>query len=105
MGKGCSLKPENEDQRAAVFQINRILNKVLILTLCYEIAAIIPTIIGQFGESMIMRILFGYSFTLTSVIINYSMFLMQPHNKTEYGNFLKILHKFKCNYYICCCCK
>merc|ERR1712024_73694 len=54
---------------------------------------------------MFIRIMFAFSVTLTTVIMNCSIFLMQQHNHKEYNKFLEILRKLKCNYLICCCCK
>merc|ERR1711897_17374 len=89
----------------------RILKKVLILTLFYEIVAILSAIIGLFRDIaaddtlIVVRIIYAYSITLTSVIVNYAMCLMQQHNKTKYDKFLKILDRLKLYYCICCCCK
>merc|ERR1719499_109046 len=43
-------------------------------------------------------------YSLWSLTLSYSMFLMQDHNETEYVNFLRFLHRTKFSLFYCCCC-
>eukprot|EP01084_Bolivina_argentea_P261225 441352_1 len=91
---------------------NRILcglNRIIILTVLYEITSIIcisvTSICGQFGWSSIIGILYNISGGLASIAMNYSMFLMQQHNNDQYDKFLKLLYVLRLHYIGCCCFK
>ena len=89
-----------------------VMNRILVLTLFYDIGYVIVIIISVIEDNMTdtarsyTYIPSGLSYQFVSVMTNYSMFLMQQHNTKEYNTFLKIVHDYSL-YCIfgCCCCK
>ena len=90
-------------------RIMSILNRIMILTLFYEIGFIlsfITLVIHSFSDNNNSYTLNVISLLMTSVMISYSIFLMQSQNTDQYRKFLEILYKSRL-YYIfgCCCCE
>ena len=89
-------------------RIMSILNRILILTIMYEITFIPWIIILLFRAILTQTVLFSIlnviASGLLSMSICYSMFLMQQYNDDEYKKNLNILYKYNL-YHICCCCK
>ena len=84
-----------------------ILNRIMVLTLFYQTGIFlyfILTVIKWYSNSKIIHFMRGCTYYLCSVMISYSIFLMQTHNTKEYTHFLKILYKSKLYYIGCCCC-
>ena len=89
-------------------RIMSILCRIVILTIMFEIIYIFWVIISvyrtTFGETDLIQILYETLSGFVSVVVCYSMFLMQQHNDNEYKKFLNVLFKYNL-YQICCCCK
>eukprot|EP01084_Bolivina_argentea_P119072 211179_1 len=91
-------------------RIMSILQRILILTVMYEIAAS-STIIMTFVEAVItdqhmikiVKVLNKLAFMITAGFGHYSMYLMQQHNDKQYYKFLKGLAFFKLHYIFCFC--
>eukprot|EP01084_Bolivina_argentea_P059256 108167_1 len=98
-------KSENIDVYKRIMSI---LNRILILTIFYQMTSvtlIIMTVIEElYGRTFVVIIFYVGSVHLVSIAMNYSMYLMQNHNTDSYKKFLKFLYNLKL-YYICCCCK
>eukprot|EP01084_Bolivina_argentea_P259433 437740_1 len=97
-----------KSQQIEVFnRIMAILNRILILTLFYEIASAM-TIIAMSIHGLIPTnayyVLQTVGSGLASTAASCSMFLMQQHNTSEYTQFLAILYKYGL-YNVCCCFK
>eukprot|EP01084_Bolivina_argentea_P211336 359500_1 len=84
--------------------IMSILNRILILTILYEITGAVALLISIIHyQILIIRIAYWLSWGLVSIMLSCSMFLMQPHNIYQYRKLLKMLYASKL-YYLCCCC-
>eukprot|EP01084_Bolivina_argentea_P150975 263579_1 len=94
-------------------RIKFILNRVILLTLCYWIYNIFLVIFamqssilsGGDAPNYLSFVWFLIISSFHSICINCCVFLMEEHNSSEYARFLRILNKYKF-YYICfpCCC-
>ena len=84
-----------------------ILNRILILTLFYEIVFVFLGIVSVVQDNVDwegMYVLVGFSYQFVSIVVSYSIFLMQSHNTDKYRKFLTILYTSKLYYIGCCCC-
>ena len=99
-----------------------ILQRVVLLTILYEIPVVWVFISGVILDAMnsesnrdtlithdnkviIAAGLYRTSWLLASIVINLSIFLMQQHNSKEYEKFLRMVYKCKLYHVFCCCCK
>ena len=92
------------DKMAVYIRIKGILSKIIKLTVFYQSSVIILLIIGIckliLGDSDFMEITWWFLWGIQSIIMSYSMFLMQQHNEQYYRQFLQVLHLRVC----CWCC-
>ena len=77
-----------------------ILNRILILTLLYQIPYIALSVIVWIPPHEYIRPII---YDIMAIMMSYSVFLMQSHNTKQYQKFLNILYCTKL-YYIGCCC-
>ena len=106
------IKHQKQIQKEKAFdeiggRISRILQRIFILTMIYEIPVVLGIISGgivSFFDHISTRIAYQLLWIFGSIGGNYAVFLMQGHNDEEYKKFLRICH-FCRVYYICCCFK
>ena len=96
--------------KAVKSRIISILNRIVILTLVYQITSFLTFINSAVYDNMqwefeAMYALRWIPFTITSVFLSYSMFLMQSHNTKEYMRFLAVIYEYKIYWFGCCCFK
>lgn len=98
---------ENKDKISQRIQFT--LNKVLLLTLSMEILAGIQCGLHVVGNIMdwipIISILFDIICAPCMVLSTWTVYLLLEHNLKDYLYFLNLIDRFKCIYWICCCCK
>ena len=76
-----------------------ILQKMVSLTIIYEIAGMVTIISGiVFDESILLT---NITHSMSVIISSFILFLMIEHNNDHY---VKIIYKLN-KYYLCCCCK
>ena len=83
-----------------------ILNRILILTLCYESGWICVMVLSIIQDQLAIIEVFYCVQCMTAVasfMMSYTIFLMQQHNTDRYRKFLNGLYESKL-YYIGCCC-
>ena len=99
-----SLRKYRENKLDEIYsRIQHILYRVLILTFFYQIGGLLVYIINAVLTEMSFSEEFNViGAAVISVLVRYSMFLMQEHNTDEYIAFLRILNRYKL--YLCCCC-
>ena len=89
-------------------RIVRILYKITILTIFYQINviifSIIGTITGHISSQVVTDIVETFSFCMVVFTVNVSMYLMMEHNRKRYVKFLRVLHYYRIDW-ICYCCK
>ena len=102
---------KNPESNAIYRRINNIMNRVVIITIFYEIMLlliIINWIISTpFGwDKSQIYVLFGYCLpsVIKDVVISLSVTLMVEHNTMRYMRFLNVIQGFKLHYICCCCC-
>eukprot|EP01084_Bolivina_argentea_P187653 323173_1 len=90
-------------------RIVRIMYRVLILTLFYEMVGFIVIILGMLASIYIppnykdwMHVINQLSQLVISTLYTYSIYLMLEHNTSEYIKFLKFLNYVKLKYFCCC---
>ena len=98
------LNKKNKTQDVEVNKrITAVLNRILLLSMVYGIPWIISIFawnISQRNPHSFPALLFcNFSMCLSRLTIVYCLFLIQCHNGSEYGQFLRIIH-----HYCCCCC-
>ena len=105
----CTVRTASSD--FYTLNILREMNRVVILTIFY----IVPTFMralwwfirnfNAFNQWTMAYLFFNATLDLlSSTAITYAAYLMQPHNKQQYGYFLKVLTALKVH--ICCkCCR
>ena len=90
-----------------------IMNKIIILTLFYEIwigvLVICAYVITDFDTrsdmySLIWIYLFCYTLSTVPLVFSFAMYLMMDHNDEEYMKFLKLINCCKLQYIFCGCC-
>ena len=94
-----SLQRDRNEKDGAVYaRIQSILHRVLILTFFYLI------ITGLLNTLSYVRFeIDGYwLYSMISMVMSYSMFLMQDHNTSEYIAFLRFIRRYKCIWCFCC---
>ena len=99
---------EKDLPKEAKEKIMSILNRIVILTLLYQIGNLIIFVNSLIHDNMEWEEMYAlkwipYEFGL--VLISYSMFLMQSHNTKEYIKFLSVVYKYKLYWFGCCFCK
>eukprot|EP01084_Bolivina_argentea_P104056 186369_1 len=87
-------------------RIMRILNKITILTLFYQISIVVVLLmfstLDQLIETDVLQVIISrIRGCLLSFSISCSMFLMLDHNKKQYIKFLQCIYYLKCHW-ICC---
>ena len=88
---------EDEKDRAVYDRIQSILHRVLILTFFYLLIDTIMVLLDWTGSSAAAT----WPFSIMSLSLSYSMYLMQDHNTRAYSKFIRILHR--CKVHLCCC--
>ena len=104
----CSLrKNQNIKDRPIYERVESILHRVLILTYLYLFICAVMNVLW-ITHSIANSVVF-YDFDLglwiysvMSLSISYSMFLMQEHNTKEYRVFLRFIVQYKCTWCFCC---
>eukprot|EP01084_Bolivina_argentea_P177546 307009_1 len=99
-------KYRNQSDSDVHIRIMSILKRILLLTMFYEIFALLAGIVTNITNNSETNNFLLYqflSFSMVSLSITYSMFLMQQHNADQYRQFLQLLY-YSNLYYICCCC-
>ena len=100
---------QDQDQKtsseATVERIMSILNRILVLTMLYEIPWVIYIAMKwiPYDTHWVLNVLLFINYFIVIFMMSYSVFLMQSHNTKEYEKFLSILYERKL-YYIGCCC-
>eukprot|EP01083_Nonionella_stella_P310027 1100038_1 len=88
-------------------RVQSILVRVLMLTLFYEVIIVLAAMESLLWSMMpfwIADILYNVLWSLVTVFINISMFLMQQHNSKQYVKFLTVLYRTKLYLIYCGCC-
>ena len=103
---------ENTQKSEIIYnRINNIMNRVLIITIFYEITVllifviwILPTVFGWNHPPI--YVFFGYCLpaVIKDVIFSLSVTLMVEHNTERYIKFLRFINRFRLHYICCCCC-
>eukprot|EP01084_Bolivina_argentea_P085114 153841_1 len=106
--KVISFRKYKSEQPSVYNRIMSILNRVVILTLLYEMIALICFGFFLFirllgNDESFARIVFWICMGVLVINMNYSMFLKQQHNTSKYHEFLNLLYNMKL-ISICCCC-
>ena len=98
--KTSSLKSEIDDPNITK-RIKNILNKIIILTILYQIFFFIGLCLSFCRKYWIWFGLIGWSFSniISSYAMIISMFLMMDHNVNHYVHFLKMIKRY------CSCCR
>eukprot|EP01084_Bolivina_argentea_P032573 60275_1 len=105
--KVTSFRKYKSKQVIVYNRIMSILNRILTLTVFYEIPYFFYILAGVLylinveNIAGLWRILFAIAAALSSITMNYSMLLMQQHNTVQYKNFLKLSYEIGV-YNICC---
>ena len=102
--KIISFAKIKEGDQIVYERVMMILYKVSILTLFYQITAVISITIGAviwIIYPKILKVIWFLGTFQSSLAMNYSMYLMMDHNKNHYIQFLKIIRCLKLNW-ICC---
>ena len=89
-------------------RIMKILNRILILTILYEIpyfSWIFIKAAFSVSSSTWIIVIAITMYPLSQITILYSMFLMQKHNKSEYIKFLQFTYCIGTFHCLCCCFK
>ncbi len=109
--KVLSFKRYKTENKNIYNRIMSILNRILILTITYEIVGIgliisfVMRSIGNIHQSSVNTVSSTTSGLCASSSLNISMYLMQEHNKYQYKQYLFTIYKFRLHYICCCCCK
>eukprot|EP01084_Bolivina_argentea_P045124 83056_1 len=107
--KVASFRKLKTDQKHVYERIKSILNRIILLTLLYELTIVIvlftiAILIITKWNNPIGGIIYHLVWGLITINWSVSLFLMEQHNNKQYKQLLNILYYFKL-YYICCCCK
>eukprot|EP01084_Bolivina_argentea_P239039 401708_1 len=86
------------------------LNRILLLTIFYEITWIFHLFASVFYSSQLdhgvfLSLLNEFAFGLSQIVTSYSLFLMQEHNNCQYYKFLKCTYCIGIYHILCCCFK
>ena len=103
-----SLVCRNETKCTVYDKIQSVLHRVLILTYFYVavngmmvMVSYAATIAVDAGL-MEVNVSWIWPYSINSVAISYSMFLMQDHNTSECIAFLRFINRYKCIWCFCC---
>ena len=94
--KTLSLKSQMKESEAVSKRISNILNKIIILTIMYQLFFFLGLIISSFREYWNYFGLIGWSFSnlISSMAMIISMYLMMDYNKKDYVKFIKLFKRF-----------
>eukprot|EP01084_Bolivina_argentea_P276983 472718_1 len=104
------LQLRKYNQSIQIIRVMSILKRVIILTIFYELGILIVIVSGilhhyyvtehntYYNEigATVVRIIYEWSWVFMTVMMSYSILIMQQHNTDKYIYFLHILHR-------CCC--
>ena len=109
--KAYSFKRLKSDQTNVFKRIQLILCRIIILTLVYQffvawtqVGAVFYFATRGNRPTIIRKLIYHTIWVFLSMAMNFSIFLMQDHNTSEYMNLMELSRKFKL-IYVCCCCK
>ena len=103
-----SLICRNETNCAVFDRIQSVLHRVLILTYFYVAVNGMMVMVSYAATIVVdaglipLNISWIWPYSINSVAISYSMFLMQDHNISEYIAFLRFIKRYKCGLCFCC---
>ena len=74
------------------------------LTYFYLLAGSLTVLFGMAAENVVgVADPFGtWFFSIWTLFVSYSMFMMQDHNTPEYIDFLRVIKRYKCTLCFCC---
>ena len=88
-------------------RIMAILNRILLLTIVYEMTYLLFLPAGalwmSYSQKKWINTIFSFAYGLASTLTLYSLFLMQQHNTSEYLKFLRFTYRLGI-YHCCLCC-
>ena len=109
-----TFKKYKNENKKVYNRIMLILNRILILTLLYQIIFLCEAIFEYFAQvqsltaqhinTVVNQLWFSVG-AIVSILWSLSMYLMQEHNTKSYKQFLYSLDYLKLDYILCYCCK
>ena len=99
--KKVNFSNANDKDISVIKRINYVLNKIIILTLCYEFFGIFTQIylVSETSWKGLWMMFREFVLMTESVVSALMIYLMIEHNNEQYLKILKILKKSK----LCCC--
>ena len=101
--KIITFRKYGDENKHVYNQIMKILTRVLILTIMYELPFFLQ-MISRFIHGIYGKVVFFMACTVSSITWGLAIFLMQQHNTPYYEKFLQIIYRCKLHYLCCICC-